>query len=415
MFYNRYVDALEKLGMVENSLEFDLDGQSQPLPGLATPASFCGSVMQVREVAASYYPSEIGKEKNSPIFNAALPGGKRIVLLRTMQTTACERDCFYCGFRVGRDKVRRTTLSPDEMAKVFMQLHQKQVVEGLFLSSGIAGGGLRTEDRMIATAEILRLKLGYKGYLHLKIMPGAEHAQVERAMELANRVSINLEAPNMERLARLAPHKVFLEELLRPLRWVEEIRQNKPAYKSWSGRWPSTTTQFVVGAVGESDLELLQTTALLNRQVRLSRAYYSSFNPVENTPLENVPPANPWREHRLYQASFLLRDYGFDLEELPFAKEGNLPLETDPKLAWARENLSQAPVEINRAERRELLRIPGVGQKIAQAILNTRRKNKITGVDDLRNLGIPVERAAPFLLVNGHKIPFQLQLFTPVI
>lgn len=270
---------------------------------------------------------------------------------------------------------------------------------------------MRTQDRIIATAEILRQKLGFKGYLHLKIMPGAEHAQVERTMQLANRVSVNLEAPNMNRLSKLAPHKMFMEELIKPLKWVEEIRQSQAPIKSWNGHWPSTTTQFVVGAVGESDLELLETTALLNQQVHLARAYYSGFNPIKDTPLENVPPVNPWREHRLYQASFLLRDYGFDLEELPFAIDGNLPLSADPKLAWAQNNFGHSPLEINRAKREELLRIPGIGPKTATAILAWRRKNKITGVNDLQNLGIPIEKAAPFLLLNGSQVPWQPVLF----
>jgi predicted DNA-binding helix-hairpin-helix protein len=202
-----------------------------------------------------------------------------------------------------------------------------------------------------------------------------------------------------------------MEELLRPLKWIDAIRCSQPVSQAWNGRWPSTTTQFVVGAAGESDLELMTTTSALNQQVHLARAYFSGFSPIQGTPLENLPPNNPWREHRLYQASFLLRDYGFDLEELPFAGDGNLPLGTDPKLAWARVNLSEAPIEINRAERNELLRIPGVGPKTAQAILAARRVNKIRGLNDLRSLGIPVEKAAPFLLLDGHRTPVQLPLF----
>ena len=411
MFYNLNMDAVEKLGFMTDGMAFEQDGEPRSLPGLSNSGFSVGGVVPVREPVGHYQACPAGKRtEDIPVINAAMPGGKRIVLLKTMQTTACERDCYYCGFRAGHDKVRRSTLTPDDLAQAFMRLHERQAVEGLFLSSGIAGGGLRTQDRLIATAEILRKKLGFKGYLHLKIMPGVEYAQVEKAMQLASRVSINLEAPNADRLGRLAPHKIFIEELLQPLKWVDEIRRYHSANKSWNGYWPSITTQFVVGAVGESDLELLQTTAQLNQQVHLARAYFSSFSPIENTPLENVPPGNPWREHRLYQASFLLRDYGFDLEELPFAGEGNLPLETDPKLAWARANLAQAPLEINRAERRDLLRIPGVGQKTANGIIATRRKQKITGLDDLRNLGIPLERAAPFLLVNGKKIPYQLSL-----
>ena len=342
-----------------------------------------------------------------PIYHAVMPGGKRIALLKTLLTSACERDCYYCPFRAGRD-YRRITFKPEEMAQTFVRLYQGRAVQGLFLSSGIAGGGIRTQDRLIATAEILRKKLGFTGYLHLKLMPGAEHAQVERAMQLADRVSLNLEAPNTRRLVQLAPHKTFMDELLQPLKWVEEIRRSQPGWKGWNGRWPSTTTQFVVGGAGETDLELLDTTARLYHQLRLARAYFSGFNPVEDTPLENLPAVSPWREHRLYQASFLLRDYGFDLEELPFSTEGNLPLARDPKLAWAETNLSHSPVEINRADLRELIRIPGIGPKGARAILDARRKGRLHELRELRAYGVQTGRAAPYVLLDGHRPPQQL-------
>ncbi len=153
--------------------------------------------------------------------------GKRIALLKTLLTSACERNCFYCPFRAGRDFRRAATFKPDEMAKAFMELYRSRIAEGFFLSSGIAGGGIRTQDQLIDTAEILRRKMGYTGYLHLKIMPGSQRAQVERAMQLADRVSINLEAPNSNGLARLAPRKIFIDELLRPLQWVDEIRRTR--------------------------------------------------------------------------------------------------------------------------------------------------------------------------------------------
>jgi predicted DNA-binding helix-hairpin-helix protein len=234
-----------------------------------------------------------------------------------------------------------------------MKLHQANRAEGIFMSSGIAAGGANTQNKILDTAEILRKKLGFKGYLHLKIMPGAEKGQVERLMQLADRVSINLEAPNTERLSKLAPQKSFMEELLRPLKWVEEIRRTQPAYKFWNGRHPSLVTQFVAGGSDETDLELLTTTAWLTKNLRIQRAYFSAFRPVHDTPLENKAAVDPLREHRLYQASFLLRDYGFDIEDMPFLQNGNLPLYNDPKLAWAQMNLSHKPVEINRAGKRE--------------------------------------------------------------
>jgi predicted DNA-binding helix-hairpin-helix protein len=289
-------------------------------------------------------------------------------------------------------------------------MNQSGIAEGIFLSSGIAGGGIRTQDQLLDTAEILRGKYQYRGYLHLKIMPGAEKDQVYRAMQLADRVSVNLEAPNTERLAKLAPHKMFIEELLRPLKWVEEIRRSIPAYKFWKGRHPSTVTQFVAGGSDESDLELLTITSWLNKNVSLKRAYFSAFHPIRNTPLENKPAVDPMREHRLYQASFLLRDYGFDLEDLPFTNESNLPLYADPKQAWAQMNLIESPIEVNKAERRDLIKIPGIGLKSAEAILNARRSNKLRDLSSLKKLGIIAERAAPYLLMDGRKAAVQLPL-----
>lgn len=232
------------------------------------------------------------------IYRAVLPNGQRASLLKTMLTSACERNCYYCPFRAGRN-YRRATLQPEEMAQSFLKLHRAGIAHGLFLSSGIVGGGPRTQDKLLATAEILRHSLGFRGYLHLKIMPGAERDQVERAMQLADRVSVNLEAPNTPRLQNLAPGKEFLEELLRPLGWVEEIRSSKPARLAWNGRWPSSVTQFVVGAAGESDRELLDTTEWLYRRARLRRTYFSAFHPIEDTPFENLPPESKQREQRL--------------------------------------------------------------------------------------------------------------------
>jgi predicted DNA-binding helix-hairpin-helix protein len=238
-------------------------------------------------------------------------------------------------------------------------------------------------------------------------MPGAEFDQVSRAMQLADRVSINLEAPTTERLEKLAPRKQFVEELLQPLKWINQIRQSQPSYKGWNKHWPSSVTQFVVSAVGETDLELLSTTEYLYNKLLLRRTYYSSFNPISDTPLENVPPGSPAREHRLYEASFLLRDYGFGTEELPFNFDGHLPLDVDPKIAWARINLAGHPLEINHMDKNELLRIPGIGLKSAKTIISTRIHNKITSHEELSALGVNIKRAAPYILINGRKAAYQ--------
>ena len=383
------MNALDTLQELSSQMELEHAEENRSPQGDSKPACFTP------------------KEKRAAFTHPAkMPGGKQIVLLKTMLTSACERDCYYCPFRAGRD-YRRATFKPDEFAAMFGKLEQARIADGLFLSSGIAGGGARTQDKLIDTIDIIRNRMGFRGYIHLKIMPGAEKDQVYRAMQLVDRISVNLEAPNTERLSRLAPHKVFMEELLRPLRWVEEIRRTQPARLAWNGRWPSSVTQFVAGGADESDLELLTTTSWLMKNLRLSRAYFSAFHPVRDTPLENKAAVDPLREHRLYQASYLLRDYGFELEELPFTRDQNLPLHADPKVAWAQTNLMETPVEINRAERRELIRIPGIGPKTADAILNARRLAKLADVSALKKLGVIAERAAPYLLMDGKRAPTQ--------
>ncbi len=344
-----------------------------------------------------------------PVTRAHLPNGQAIPLLKTMQTSVCERDCYYCCFRAGRD-TPRANLTPDELASAVVRLTKAGVAKGLFLSSGMAGSGMRTQDKLIATADILRKKYHYHEYIHLKIMPGAEKAQILRAMQLADRVSINLEGPNETSLSKLAPHKSFFTELLKPLKLIEEIRSAQSPHLAWKGTWPSSCTQFVVGAVGETDLDLLQTTVQLRNHFSITRAYYSNFSPVRETPFENLPPSNPWRQHRLYQAFFLLRDYPFDFEDLLFDPQGNLNLEKDPKLLWAERHLSHAPVEVNTADYAQLLRVPGIGAVSANKIVAARKYGKIQEVHTLANMGIPAVRAAQFILLDGRRPPYQPKL-----
>lgn len=378
------MEALEKLHLLAQAAAYepaeDVSLRGEALPTAPVPAELPGCI---------HY--------------AATPKG-RIPLLKTLLSSACERDCTYCPFRAGRD-FRRATFTPEELVQLFLQLYQAHLVQGLFLSSGVVHGGPRTQERLLDTATLLRKRYGFRGYIHLKIMPGAERDQVAAAMALADRVSVNLEAPNARRLTVLAPHKHFNAELLQRLQWIHELREAQ------GGRGPSATTQFVVGAAGENDLELLLTTEYLYRRQRLARAYFSGFHPVSDTPLENLPPASPQRELRLYQASFLLRDYGFNTEDLPFDATGNLPLAEDPKSAWARQHLSEKPVELNRASREELLRVPGIGLKGVEQLLAARRQGTLRDLSQLQRLGLAVQRLAPYVLLDGHRPAQQLRLW----
>jgi predicted DNA-binding helix-hairpin-helix protein len=280
-----------------------------------------------------------------------------------------------------------------------------RLVEGLFLSSGICGGAKQTMDQMLSTVELVRQRYQFKGYVHLKLLPGASRGQVERAGQLAQRVSVNLEAPNMDRLRQIAPAKLR-EQVLQPMLWASEF------IRKGEGRWAPAgqTTQFVVGAADESDLELLTTTSNLYSKLRLHRVYYSAFQPVRDTPLEDKPFTPAWREHRLYQCDFLFRLYGFHLDDLVFDESGHLPRERDPKTMWAQSHPEYFPVEINQADRNDLLRVPGIGPRSAKRIVDARRGTKLTTLRELGRTGAVAARAAPYILIAGKRPPYQLTL-----
>lgn len=332
--------------------------------------------------------------------------GKRIPIVKTLMTSACEKDCFYCAWRRGRNSLRRETFKPDELAAGFNIIHQRGDAQGLFLSSGIIRGGTQTMEKTIAAVDILRRKYEFRGYVHLKLMPGAEQAAVERALQLADRVSINLEAPNTERLRKLSGTKAFTEELLAPLRAARALMKQQPAFAR-----TSMVTQFVVGAAEETDREIIETSTKLYAELNLARIYYSAFHPIFDTPLENHAPTDPLRELRLYQTDFLLRQYGFTFDEFAFDANGLLPLHTDPKTAYALAHPEYFPLDIQRADRNQLLRVPGLGPKSVQRLLDLRRAHTFTTIQDLKKLGADADRAAPFILLNGKPVERQLALF----
>ncbi len=338
------------------------------------------------------------------IYPAVLPDGRKIMMLKVLQTNACEKDCYYCPVRRSRN-VQRTTLQPEELATTFDQMHRAQLAHAIFISSGVAGGGTRTMDRTIATAELLRRKYDFRGYLHLKLMPGAEAGAIERALQLADRVSINLEVPTAEHMSKIASTKKFAEELFAPLQIAKRLIDTKPelAHKTM-------TTQFIVGAAGETDHQILKRTAGLYHELNLARTYFSAFQPIPDTPLDGLAPTPLIRENRLYNSDWLLRKYGFRFDELIFNPLGNLPTEHDPKTMWAIHHPETYPIELNRASKEELLRVPGIGPISANRILKLRRTHKIHAIEDLVRIGADAPRAAPFILLNGKKPMHQLSL-----
>lgn len=335
-------------------------------------------------------------------------GGRKVPILKILQTSACEKNCYYCPFRAGRH-FRRETLSPDDLAASFDQMQRAGLVQGIFLSSGIIGA-VRSMDRMLQTVELIRHKYGFRGYVHLKMLPAAEEAQIERAIHLADRVSTNLEAPTPLHLSRLAPMKIFEESLVEPLKRARRLIQQTQWNSGQQIARAGMVTQFVVGPAGESDRDLLGTSQRLYREVGLHRAYYSAFHPVRDTPLEGLAATPPQREFRLYQSDFLLRAYGFRVEELPFDDSGNLPLDQDPKVLWAQRHPERFPLEVNRAMPQDLLRVPGIGPQTMRNILRARLDGKLHDLGQLKKVGVDVAKAAPFILLNGRPAPVQMRL-----
>ena len=408
------MDAAEKLRVLISDAAFECEG------GKSASAR---AVQQLKE-----------RRLRESIYHAKVPGGT-MPLLKTLLTNACIKNCAYCPIAAYCDH-RVVSFKPDEMARLFMAMHKAGMVNGLFLSSGIVRDPDTTQELLNDTAKILRTRYGFRGYIHLKVMPGASLEAIKEAARWANRISVNAEAPNEQRLKAIAPDKSFQGEMLptlkriaeiitqRRMEWLERQGVVQRIGRGWladldelaSVPTPpvlSSTTQFVVGAAGESDKELLQTVVQFYRQFQLGRAYFSAFRPICGTKMEDKPAETPVREHRLYQADFLLRRYGFELDELPFDEQGNLPQETDPKLAWALQHPERFPVEVTKAEREELLRVPGIGPETAERIVKARKEGTLLTAEDLQRLGVRLKRAAPFLTLRGKPLTNEVPVKEP--
>jgi predicted DNA-binding helix-hairpin-helix protein len=347
------------------------------------------------------------KHATGLIYNSKQEGGGTTRLFKVLQTNACRYSCKYC-FTSCAIRRKRTTFKPDELATTFVSLQREKRVDGLFLSSGIVPDADTTMEKMLATVERLRLREGYTGYIHLKLIPGASFEYIERAVELADRVSLNLEAPNQARLSELAPDKEFAGSMWGRLAWAAELMRRARAEGRRVAR--SLTTQFVVGAVGESDRELLDTVDRAHRELDLKRAYFSAFHPIERSPFSDLPAEDPTRALRLYQADFMLRDYGFSAGELPFDEQGLLPRDKTPKQAWAEHHLHE-PIEVNHASRATLLKIPGIGPRSADRIIQARREMKLRDMAQLKALGVTIAWSVPYILLDGRGAPEQLRLW----
>lgn len=347
----------------------------------------------------------IGNRSSSGICHSYTPDGRCVSLFKVLMTNSCKNNCKYCINRVSND-FERATFQAEELASLFIELYKRNYVEGIFLSSGVKHNTTRTMEEMLKTLEILRFKYKYQGYVHFKILPRTTSDLIERAALLSDRLSINLESPNPNRLKAIAPDKDFKLDLLDPMSIIQK-KIEKGLVKS------GHTTQFVVGASGESDAEILKTTDWLYKKRDLRRAYFSAFVPVNNhvplltsdsiSPMPSIP-VPLLREHRLYQADWLMRLYNFDISDIALDDANNLSLEVDPKMAYALKHPEKFPLEINMASYDDLLKIPGLGITSAKRIYRVRKEYKFVDLKELKNLGVVVKRAAAFITING-KVP----------
>ena len=349
--------------------------------------------------------SDPGKNPAPGIYKASLPNGKKINLMRVMFTDFCKMDCAYCPNSIYVPR-KRYAFKRDELADTFMELHQRLAVDGLFLSSGIAGDGSKTTQRLVETVEIIRKKHGFRGYIHMKVMPGASRELVERAHRLGSRLSVNIETPEADMMRRISPHKDLRKDILDPMAWISELTAAS------SGGAVGQATQFVVGAADESDRQIYRRVDQMYADWNLKRVYYPPFRPARHTPMEEKPPVPAAREHRLYQMDWLRRVYQFDGAEIDLAFDGAgfLSLEQDPKSVIAMENLDAFPIDLNAATREQLLRIPGVGPVSAGRIVDNRRRHRIDNWRDLQAMGVVRKRAWPYVVFPGQRPPSGKQL-----
>jgi len=343
------------------------------------------------------------------IFPAHLPGGGAIQMLKVLQTNHCKNKCTYCGLSALKDQTRRVTLSADELAKAFMSMVAARLVEGIFLSSGVCNHLDSSMEKMVRTAEILRNKFQFEGYIHIKILPGISFSLLEQATALATRVSVNLEAPAGKFLDKIAPDKSFAKDLISRMKWAGDLIRK-------GTKTTSQTTQFVVGASEETDLDILRTVDWVYREMFVFRSYFSAFQ-------QNNKSARPvmgqkfkqekttlLREHRLYQTDYLLRGYGFGFKDLVFNQNDRLPNNVDPKTAWAMMHPEIFPVDINKADIQQLLKVPGIGPLSAQRIVQNRAANPYHNIEELKGSGAVVKRVAPYVEFSGKGI-LQQRLF----
>ena len=371
------MDTIEKLKVLSEDSQYDL-------------ACACGTNKDDRRKRGP---------DNKWLYPVSLPQGGYSVLLKTLLSNACANDCKYCPLR-SETNVHRCSLKPEEVANIFMEYLKKKMVFGLFLSSAVINNADYTMEKINAVARLLRYRHNFRGYIHLKIIPGASDAAIEDTLSLASAVSLNIETPGKKRFDLLSNKKNYLRDIIRPIKLMSNLTARGNRFSR-----VKCTTQFIVGASDETDSEIIEYMFALYNRLNFKRVYFSAYQkglghpdiPGERQLLSN--PGIPFmREHRLYQADFLIRKYGFSEKDIIPDKCGNLRLDKDPKEVWADNHPEYYPVRINKSDREALLRIPGLGPNTVSMILKVRRDRKITSLEDLGIKGKRLEKIKSYAI-----------------
>lgn len=335
------------------------------------------------------------------LYPVALPQGGYSFLMKTLLSNACANDCKYCPLR-SESNVRRCTLQPEEVARMFMGYLREGRVSGLFLSSAVMRDADYTMEKLNATARLLRHRHKFKGYIHLKIIPGASDAAIEDSLMLSSAVSLNIETPGKGHFERLTRRKEYDRDILRPIRLMGRLTGRGMRFSR-----VKCTTQFIVGASDETDAEIVGSVFALYREMNFKRVYFSAYQKGLGSPdipgeqrFLTSPGESFQREHRLYQVDFLSRKYGFDRKEIPFDERGNLRLDKDPKEVWAERNPGFYPVRLNTSQREALLRVPGLGPETVERILRVRRQGRIGRLEDLGIKGKTLQRVRKYVILE---------------
>jgi len=333
------------------------------------------------------------------IYPVTLPGGGTSVLFKTLISNVCANDCKYCPLRADQD-VRRCTLTEDETVNTFLDYFTRGEVFGLFLTSGVLGTPDATMDHLNRVARILRYKRGFRGYIHLKVIPGASAAAIEEAVSLSTAVSLNIETPGAKHLASLSGRKRFIEDIVEPIKLISRLTGRGNRYSR-----VKQTTQFVVGAAEETDSEIVRYMWGLYDRLHLKRIYFSAYQKgLGHDSIDQYKTQSPhdvfMREHRLYQVDFLMRRYGFTREEIILDGSGNLRLDADPKEVWAETHPEYYPVRIRTGDREALLKVPGIGPDTVRKILEARRERRLSCLEDIGIRGKRLQKIKNYAILE---------------